>query len=232
MVKQAGVAAWLIGIAAVIAITAWSGLEAVGHAVASVGWGILLVVVVRGVTVAVAGAGWWLIFPPQTRPRLRICVLLRFVREATNVLLPMAQVGGDVIGAGLLRLYGVPGSLAAASVIVDVLLQAATQFVFAIVGLLLLIALGADATLAWVAATGLGLGGAHARRLLSGATSRRATHSARPSSGALLATGSGGCSARSMPSTKTSPRSTPVVPISLPAPSCTWPAGSSASPRS
>ena len=70
MVKQAGVAAWLIGIAAVIAITAWSGLEAVGHAVASVGWGILLVVVVRGVTVAVAGAGWWLIFPPQTRPRL------------------------------------------------------------------------------------------------------------------------------------------------------------------
>src|SRR6476661_489269 len=159
MVKQAGVAAWLIGIAAVIAITAWSGLEAVGHAVASVGWGILLVVVVRGVTVAVAGAGWWLIFPPQTRPRLRTCVLLRFVREATNVLLPMAQVGGDVIGAGLLRLYGVPGSLAAASVIVDVLLQAATQFVFAIVGLLLLIALGADATLAWVAATGLGLGG-------------------------------------------------------------------------
>ena len=97
MVKQAGVAAWLIGIAAVIAITAWSGLEAVGHAVASVGWGILLVVVVRGVTVAVAGVGWWLIFPAQTRPRLRVCVLLRFVREATNVLLPMAQIGGDVI---------------------------------------------------------------------------------------------------------------------------------------
>jgi hypothetical protein len=77
MVKQAGVAAWLIGIAAVIAITAWSGLDAVGHAVASVGWGILLVVLVRGVTVAVAGAGWWLIFPPKTRPRLRTCVLLR-----------------------------------------------------------------------------------------------------------------------------------------------------------
>ena len=78
MVKQAGVAAWLIGIAAVIAITAWSGLEAVVHAVASVGWGILFVVVVRGATVAVAGAGWWLIFPPQTRPRPQTCVL-RFV---------------------------------------------------------------------------------------------------------------------------------------------------------
>ena len=159
MVKQAGVAAWLIGIAAVIAVTTWSGLDAVGHAVASVGWGILFVVVVRGVTVAVAGAGWWLIFPSQTRPQLRTCVLLRFIREATNVLLPMAQVGGDLIGAGLLTLYAVPGALAAASVIVDVLLQAATQFAFAIVGLLVLIALGADATLAWVAAIGLGLGG-------------------------------------------------------------------------
>jgi putative membrane protein len=71
----------------------------------------------------------------------------------------MAQIGGDVIGAGLLRLYGVAGALAAASVIVDVLLQAATQFAFAIVGLLVLIALGADATLAWAAAIGLGFAG-------------------------------------------------------------------------
>jgi putative membrane protein len=53
----------------------------------------------------------------------------------------------------------VPGALAAASVIVDVLLQAATQFAFAIVGLLVLIALEADATIAWVAAIGLSLGG-------------------------------------------------------------------------
>ena len=37
---------------------------------------------------------------------------------------------------GLLTLYAVPGALAAASVTVDVLLQAATQFLFAIVGLL------------------------------------------------------------------------------------------------
>ena len=205
MVKQAGVAAWLIGIAAVIAITAWSGLDAVGHAVASVGWGILLVVVVRGVTVAVAGAGWWLIFPPKTRPRLRTCVLLRFIREATNVLLPMAQVGGDVIGAALLTLYAVPGALAAASVIVDVLLQAATQFLFAIVGLLLLIALEADASLARVAAIGLSLGGPPARRILPGATSRRATPSPFSPSGDLPVIDSGACSARSIPSIRTSP---------------------------
>lgn len=159
MLKQAGVIAWLVGIAVLIAVVAWSGLDAVAHAVASVGWGILLVVLVRMVTVSVAGVGWWLLFPSAMRPQLRTCVVLRFVREAANVLLPLAQVGGDLIGAGLLTLYAVPAALAAASVIVDVLIQAATQFLFAIVGLLVLVALGVDATLARVAAIGLGLAG-------------------------------------------------------------------------
>lgn len=159
MVAQAGLVAWLTGIAAVSAVAIWSGLEAVAHAVASVGWGIALVVVVRAVAVSVAGIGWWLIFPSKTRPPLGTCVILRFIREAANVLLPMAQVGGDLIGAGLLTLYAVPGALAAASVIVDILIQAATQLLFAIVGLIVLVALGVDMTLARVAAIGLGLAG-------------------------------------------------------------------------
>src|SRR6202040_3976331 len=64
---------------------------------------------------------------------------------------------GDLIGAGLLTLYAVPGALAAASVIVDVLIQAATQFLFAIFGLLALIALEASEALARSAAVGIAL---------------------------------------------------------------------------
>jgi putative membrane protein len=155
MIKQAGVIAWLAGIAALVALTVWSGLDQVGHAIASIGWGILLVVVVRAGTVFVAGAGWWLLFPPKVRPQFGPCLLLRFIREAVNVLLPVAQVGGDVVGARLLTGYGVPGALAAASVIVDVLIQAAAQFLFAALGLLTLMALGADHTLARSAAIGI-----------------------------------------------------------------------------
>ncbi len=155
MVKQAGVVAWLGGIAALVVLTIWCGLDAVGHAIASVGWGILLVVMVRAVTVSVAGAGWWLLFPSKVRPQFGACLLLRFVREAVNVLLPVAQVGGDVVGARLLTGYAVPGALAAASVIVDILIQAAAQFLFAALGLLTLMALGADHALARSAAIGL-----------------------------------------------------------------------------
>jgi len=157
MVKHAGVAAWLIGIAALIGLTIWSGPLAVGRAVAGVGWGILLVVMVRAVTISVAGTGWWLLFPAPTRPHLQTCVLLRFIREAGNVLLPLTQIGGDLIGARLLAFRGIPGSLSAASVIVDLLIQATTQFFFACLGLLVLLVLGANDTLAGTVAVGLAI---------------------------------------------------------------------------
>ena len=159
MAKQAGVFAWLIGIAALVGLAVWSGLDAVGHAFSSVGWGILLVVLARAVTVSVAGVGWWLLFPSKLRPPLQTCVVVRFLREAANALLPLGQVGGDLLGAGLLTLRAaVRAALATASVIVDILVQAATQLLFAVLGLLVLFALEADQTLTHVAAVGLAIG--------------------------------------------------------------------------
>ena len=155
--KYVGVAAWCAGIAACIGLTAWSGIDAVGNAVASVGWGMPFVVLTRAATVSVAGAGWWLLFPANGRLRLRAAVLLRFVREAVNALSPLTQVGGDIIGARLLTFWAVPGPLAAASIIIDVLMQAVTQLLFAALGLVTLVALGADMPVAGIAATGLAL---------------------------------------------------------------------------
>jgi putative membrane protein len=155
--KHIGVVAWCAGIAACIGLTAWSGIDDVGNAVASVGWGMPFVVFTRIATVSIAGTGWWLLFPASGRLRLRSAVFLRFVREGVNTLLPLTQVGGDVVGARVLTFWAVPGPLAAASVIIDVLMQAATQFLFAALGLVTIVALGADTTVAGVAATGLAL---------------------------------------------------------------------------
>lgn len=157
MVKRAGMIAWLAGIAALIGLTIWSGPEAVGHAVANVGWGIALVVIARAVTIIVAGAGWWLLFPARLRPKLGTCILLRFIREGANVLLPLTQVGGDVIGARLMVFFAVSGPLSAASVIVDTLVQASTQLLFACLGLLVLLILGANHGLAGIIAVGLAM---------------------------------------------------------------------------
>jgi putative membrane protein len=153
--KDIGVVVWCTGIAACIGLCAWSGIDAVGNAVATVGWGVPFVVLTRAAAVSVAGTGWWLLFPASGRLRLQAAVLLRFVREGVNALLPLTQVGGDIIGARLLTFWVVPGPLAAASIIIDVLMQAATQLLFAALGLVTLVALGMDMTLVVIAATGL-----------------------------------------------------------------------------
>src|SRR5260221_13880969 len=101
MVKQAGVIAWLGGIAALIGLVTWSGLGAVGQAVSSVGWGILLVVLARAVALVVAGGGWWGAVPPHIGSRVVSVVLLRVVCEGATVLFSPAVVAAAPTGAGV-----------------------------------------------------------------------------------------------------------------------------------
>ena len=155
--KHIGGIAWCVGIAVFIGLILWSGYREVGSALISVGGGLLLVVFTRIATVSVAGAGWWTLFPAPAPVGLRPAVFIRFIREAVNSLLPFTQVAGDIVGARLLTFWAVPGPLAAASIIIDVLVQAATLFLFTALGLAMLIALGADETVVWIAATGLAL---------------------------------------------------------------------------
>ncbi len=133
--------AWLAGVCAAVGLILWVGAGPVVGAVAAAGWGALAVVVLRGVAVAAAGIGWFVLFPAGWRPAAWTCALIRFLREGANALLPLTQVGGDVIGARALTLRGAPASLSAASVVVDVLVQAVTQFLFAAVGLATLAAM-------------------------------------------------------------------------------------------
>jgi len=126
---------WAAGVVAVIALILWTGAESVTRAFASAGFAVAGVTLLRAVAVAAAGLGWFVLFPPSLRPGALACVLIRFLREGANALLPMTQIGGEVIGARALSLAGAPASLAAASIIVDVLVQAATQLAFAAVGL-------------------------------------------------------------------------------------------------
>lgn len=156
--KQATLIVWFAGMAVLVGLTVWYGADHVGQAIVATGWAAVLVVIARLVALAGAGAGWWLLFPRgEQRPSLVTCILLRLVREAANALLPLAQIGGDFIGARCLALRGIRGTLAAASVIVDVLMQAGTQLMFALVGLILLIELGGNDLIAWPVAIGIAI---------------------------------------------------------------------------
>jgi len=102
-------------------------------------------------------ASWRALFPHLKRPSRLSFLWMRWIRESVSTLLPVAGVGGDVVGARLAHQRGVPGTQAAASMVVDITVGAATQAVFVIAGVALLVIGHADAPAetAWGLAIGV-----------------------------------------------------------------------------
>ncbi len=136
--------AGIIGLVVTVGLVMVSGVGEVWQAVATAGWATAAVLGLRYAAVVVAAAGWYWLIPAGERPSLSRLSALRAVREAINGFLPVAQVGGDIVGARLLRLSGVEASTARASVVADVMVQVVTQIAFTAVGLGVLVLLGGD----------------------------------------------------------------------------------------
>ena len=108
------------------------------------GWLLLLLPLVHVVPIFLDALSWrWLLDSPGRTSRLFL-TWLALLREAVNALLPVARIGGEVLGVRLLGKSGVPIYTAASSVLVEVSLTLASQLVFTLVGLVILLATVAD----------------------------------------------------------------------------------------
>ena len=140
-----------IGLAAAIGLIGYFGASSVLAAFEAVGWGALVVILVRSVETSGAGVAWSWLVPAAGRPAPRTFMMLRWIRESINCLLPVAQVGGDLIGGRLLTFFGPSGGVAGASIIADIFIQTATQFLFTLLGVALLLLFTDDSVIArWV----------------------------------------------------------------------------------
>ncbi|MCW2286431.1 putative membrane protein [Rhodoblastus acidophilus] len=152
--KKAAALGLVLGLLLFAALTFYEGVGDVAHAFARIGLiGALLIAVIRFAQTFGAALAWRFMIP-NARPAPWVFCQLRWVRESINNLLPVASVGGDVFGARLLKKRRVDGGVAAASVIVDLLAQTATQAVFTVIGVVLLLRAGAEADLTLAAAIG------------------------------------------------------------------------------
>jgi putative membrane protein len=88
---------------------------------------------------------WRALIPPESRPRTGTLLRLRWIGESVNALLPVAQVGGDLVRARLLNRAGAKGSHAAASMVADLAVGAASQVAFTVMGVVALVSSGAGA---------------------------------------------------------------------------------------
>src|SRR5262245_34360311 len=153
-----------LGIALLTALLAHQGIGDVARALAAGGAGLLVVALFHVIPMFADAMGWRRLLAPAERPRVSTMVFARWVGESVNSLLPVLQIGGNVAKARVIVRRGVPGTLAAATVVVDVTLVMFTQLAFTAVGIVLLLTrLGGrrmvPAATAGLVLTALGLAG-------------------------------------------------------------------------
>jgi putative membrane protein len=127
-----GLSAWLLQSYGVGRI-----LDLLGHA----GWfGILAVIAFHLVQILFSGMAWAAIASgTATRPTLWFYCVLRWIREAVNNLLPVAQIGGEFVVARLLQRRGMPLAPTIAATVADLTMEMLTQIAFTLLGLALLL---------------------------------------------------------------------------------------------
>ncbi len=135
----------IVGTAVGIGLSAWLletyGIERILRLLADAGWfGILAVIAFHLVQMLFSAAAWRVIAGLTVpRPSLREFMVLRWIREAVNNLLPVAQIGGEFVAARLLNQRGVKLAPAIAGTVADLTLEMVTQIVFTLLGLVLLL---------------------------------------------------------------------------------------------
>lgn len=148
-------AALLAGGVALTWMLASVGLPGILHALALGGPALPAAITIHAVQLVLAGMAWRTTLGEADLSRSFVA-RVRWVREGVNTLLPMAHIGGQVVGVRLLVRAGVTPVRAVVGTILDLTLEAAAQMlvVASAAGLLLV---RREAGLDWLVWAGAGL---------------------------------------------------------------------------
>jgi len=129
----------MAGVLGIVMLINWQGARNVGAHLATGGWQLLWLAPWYLLCMVFDSASWSALLAPARHTRW-LCLYTTWVGAAVNWLLPVAQVGGDLLRIRLVHQRDVPFADAVASTIVDKTLQAVTVLVFAFAGTLALVA--------------------------------------------------------------------------------------------
>lgn len=142
--KLLTIVAGLIGLTVVIALIVHEGYQPILQLLGLAGWGLLWLIPFHVLPLLLDVEGWRVLLKPsdpQRRAGLAFLWWVATVREAVSRLLPVASVGGEIVGIRLVLLRPLSGPAVTASVVIEVLLTLVNQFLFTALGLVLLITL-------------------------------------------------------------------------------------------
>lgn len=138
-VRLALYAAWVTGLALFAGLIVYQGLGDILAVLAVGGWSLGWVVAFHLIPLIVDALGWRALLANPHRRGIVELSWMRWIGESINSLLPVAQVGGDLVRVRLLKRVGVPGAVSGASVIVDLTVGIIMLIPFALLGIGLLL---------------------------------------------------------------------------------------------
>lgn len=139
-----------IGGVALIALLAWFDNAEIGSEVLRASWAIPAIVALHLGQVFLSACAWWL---AVGSPYLSCTAFfrLRLIREGVNSLLPVAQIGGQIVCIRLMAQRGLGLALASAGNVLDLTVETGMQLAFTILGIAMLAATGIDpSSVPWV----------------------------------------------------------------------------------
>ncbi|MDB5406668.1 MAG: hypothetical protein JWL84_1580 [Rhodospirillales bacterium] len=147
----------IAGLALATALVAYQGIATVFTALSVAGFGLVWASLFHVVPMACNARAWHVLLGKGRRPNFVYFGFITWLRESINALLPVARIGGEVVAVRLLMQHGVRTASAVASIVVDMTLCLASQLIYTLIGLALLVHRTADLQLTGTLALGLGV---------------------------------------------------------------------------
>jgi hypothetical protein len=132
-VKYAAYLGGVLGLTLLVTLVLRADLPAIVHTLNAGGSQLLWLVPYRTLYFLLYALGWLVLLRPYDsaqRPGLSYLFWVTSVREAVDRLLPVASVGGSVVGIRLMRWRGLPAARIAATVIVEIVLTLIVLYLF------------------------------------------------------------------------------------------------------
>jgi putative membrane protein len=136
----------VLGVVALIIVAVYADFPAMLRTLSSGGPAVLWLIPYRVLFFLLYAIGWAALLrssEPARHIGLGYVFWATTVRDAVDRLLPVASMGGSVVGVRILQWRGISGAVAGASVIVEILLTLVAVYLFTALGLVLLAEHGA-----------------------------------------------------------------------------------------
>lgn len=132
--RRAAVAGLIGGAVLLGGLFAWRGIAAVVGLLEEAGWALALVCLFTPPEQWLSAEAWRRLFPPAARPGRGRALWASWMGGAVNALLPVATIGGEIVKARAVMLWGAPAAETIAATTVDKTAQAIAILIWGLIG--------------------------------------------------------------------------------------------------